>query len=89
MRIRTDGEHSHRKDTIEKATGFYGRNKTESLLRAADDVPELVRAITRALERDDLTHEQRHELAEQLSTRHFDFSFAIEGGEIAVTVEAD
>jgi hypothetical protein len=89
MRIRTDGEHAHRDDTIEKATGFYDRNKTESLLRAADDVPELVRAITRALERDDLTHEQRRELAEQLSTRHFNFDFSIECGDIAVTVEAE
>jgi tRNA-specific 2-thiouridylase len=29
-------------DTIEAAADFYDRNKTESLLRAADDVPQLV-----------------------------------------------
>lgn len=86
MRIRTDGKHAHREDTIESVADFYDRNRTESLLRAADDVPELVRAIRSTLERDDLTHAQRRELADQLSTRHFDFDFAIDDGEIVATV---
>jgi hypothetical protein len=87
MRIRTDGEHAHRMDTIEDAADFYDRNKTESLLRAVDDVPRLVKAIISALERDDLTHAQRRELAEQLSTRHFGFEFAIEDGGVVATVD--
>lgn len=87
MRIRTDGEHAHREDTIEDVAEFYGRNKTESVLRAADDVPRLVEAIRSALERDDLTHAQRRELADALSTRHFAFAFAIEDGGIAASVE--
>ncbi|MHB9286790.1 hypothetical protein ACKVMT_07090 [Halobacteriales archaeon Cl-PHB] len=86
MRIRTDGDYAYREDTIENTTEFYGRNKTESLLRAAEDVPELVEAIRRTLERDDFTHAQRRELANQLSTRHFEFAFSIEDGEIDATV---
>jgi hypothetical protein len=66
---------------------FYDRNKTESLLRAGDDVPQLVKAIISTLERDDLTHAQRGELAEELSTRHFEFEFAIEDGGIVATVD--
>jgi hypothetical protein len=89
MRIRTDDKHAHREDTIDQVADFYERNRTESLLRAADDVPQLVRAIGRALERDDLTHEQRRELAERLSTRHFNFHFEIEGGDIEANVKMD
>ena len=87
MRIRTDGKHAHREDTIESVADFYDRNRTESLLRAADDVPQLVRAIQSTLERDDLTHTQRRELADQLSTHHFDFDFAIDGDDVVATVD--
>lgn len=87
MRIRTDVEHAHREETIENVPHFYDRNKTDSLLRAAEDVPSLVGAIRRAPERDDLTHTQRRELAEQLSTRHYDFDISIDDGEIVATVD--
>ena len=50
---------------------------------------ELIDGVQDILERDDLTHEQRVELAETLSTRHFEFEFDIEGEEIVVTVDAD
>jgi hypothetical protein len=89
MRIRTDGDYEYRQDVIDEATEFYGRNKTESLLRSARDVPKLVEGIQDVLERDDLTHKQRVELAETLSTRHFGFEFNLEGEEIVVTVDAD
>jgi len=89
MRIRTDGDFAHREDTIDRVAEFYDRNKTDSVLRAADDVPSLVRSARRVLERDDLTHEQRRELADQLSTRHFSFEFAIEDGEVVASVVED
>jgi hypothetical protein len=89
MRIRTDDKHAHREDTIDQVAEFYDRNRTESLMRAADDVPDLVRAIRRTLEREDLTHAQRRELAQSLSTRHFDFEFSIDNGEIVATVRTE
>lgn len=89
MRIRTDGKHVHREDTIDEVADFYDRNRTESLMRAADDVPKLIRSIRRVLERDDLSLAQRRELANELSTRHFDFAFTIEGDKIVATVDAD
>lgn len=54
---------------VEEATAFYDRNKTESLLRAADDVPDLVDGITEVLQGHDLSYQQRKEIAETLSTR--------------------
>ena len=89
MRIRTDDDYEYRQDVIAEATEFYGRNKTESLLRSARDVPKLVEGIPDVLEREDLTHEQRVELAETLSTRHFGFEFDLENEEIAVHVNAE
>jgi hypothetical protein len=89
MRIRTGGKHAHREDTINQVANFYERNRTESLMRAADDVPALIRAINQVLERDDLTHTQRRELANELSTRHFDFTIAIDDGEIVATVNKE
>jgi len=87
MRIRTSGEYAYREDVIESVSEFYGRNKTESVLRASDDVPRLVRSAKQVLEREDLTHEQRMELADELSTSHFEFSVSIEDGDIVAIVE--
>ena len=89
MRIRTDGDYEYRQDVIDEATEFYGRNKTESLLRSARDIPKLVEGIQDVLKRDDLTHEQRVDLAETLSTRNFGFKFNLEGEGIVVTVDAN
>ncbi len=69
MRIRTDGDYAHRKDAIERAARFYDCNKTKAVVSACDDVPKLIEAARAVLERDDLTHEQREEIAATLSTR--------------------
>ncbi|AGB16642.1 hypothetical protein Halru_2048 [Halovivax ruber XH-70] len=69
MRIRTDGDYAYRKDVIERAADYYGCNKTKAVTQACEDVPELVAAARQVLERDDLTAEQRQEIAETLSTR--------------------
>ncbi|WP_339102511.1 hypothetical protein [Haloterrigena salinisoli] len=69
MRIRTSEEYAYRNDAIERAADFYGCNKTKAVVSACDDVPKLVAAAWTVLERDDLTHEQRTEIAETLSTR--------------------
>jgi len=86
MRIRTDGDKSFRMDHIENASEFYDMNKTASVVAACDDVSDLAEAIRTVLERDDLTHEQRAEIAATCSTHHieFDWSASSEG----VTAEA-
>ena len=73
MRIRTDGDYSYRKDAIDEAADFYDRNKTDSIVRSCEDIPALVESILEVLEREDLTHKQRKELAETLSTRYIQF----------------
>lgn len=84
MRIRTDGDYAYREDLIEQAAEFYDRNKTASVTRACEDVPSLVDGIVEVLERGDLTHDQRMELAELLSTRYIDYDIRIRDEEIIV-----
>ncbi|MFC4406290.1 DUF7692 domain-containing protein [Haloarchaeobius iranensis] len=74
MRIRTDGDKVYRRDAIEKASRFYDCNKTTAVVSACEDVPQLVRAAEAVLERDDLTMQQKREIAETLSTRAVSFN---------------
>ena len=78
MRIRTDGDYAYRRDAIERAADFYDCNKTKAVVSACDDVPTFVQAARRVLERDDLTLEQRREIAETLSTRAVTFDVETE-----------
>ncbi|MBZ6494244.1 MULTISPECIES: DUF7692 domain-containing protein [Natrinema] len=73
MRIRTDGDYAYRRDAIERAADFYDCNKTKAVVSACDDVPKFVQAARQVLKRDDLTLEQRREIAETLSTRAMSF----------------
>lgn len=84
MRIRTDGDKAYRNDAIERASDFYGCNKTKAVVSACEDVPELVAAARRVIERDDLTSEQREEIAQTLSTRTVTFEI-----ETTVTAQRD
>ena len=75
MRIRTDGEYESRKTEIETAADWWGCNKTAALLRSAETVRFLDEGIQRVLERDDLTTEQKREIAETLSTPSLSYEF--------------
>lgn len=67
MRIRTDGDRSHRKVEIERAAEFWDCNKTTALLKSAEFSRRIGPAIADVLERDDLTLGQKREIAETLS----------------------
>jgi DNA-directed RNA polymerase subunit F len=67
MRIRTDGKHERREETIEAAAEYWDCNKTKALLKSADVVPRLHQRIRSVLEREDLTPEQKREIAETLT----------------------
>ncbi|MBZ6496371.1 DUF7692 domain-containing protein [Natrinema longum] len=82
MRIRTDGDYAYRRDAIERAADCYDCNKTKAVVSACDDVRKFVQAIRQVLERDDLTLEQRREIAETLSTRAVTFEVETEIGVI-------
>lgn len=64
MRIRTDGDRSHREETIEQAAEFWDCNKTRALLLSADFTPRIVPRIEQVLARKDLTIQQKQEIAE-------------------------
>lgn len=67
MRIRTDGDYGHREDFIDSASEYYGCNKTQAVLNACDDVTSIVAATARVLSRDDLTQQQREEMAAEFN----------------------
>lgn len=73
VRIRTDDGNEWRYDAIEQAAAFYDCNRSDAIAFACDSVPELVDAIQDVLEREDLTHRQRREIADALSTRAVTF----------------
>jgi len=69
MRIRTDGDKSHRQDTIEAAANRLDCNKTRAVLISCDVVGRLLDNVEDALEHKDLPPRVRDELAETISTR--------------------
>jgi len=73
VRIRTDDGNEWRYDSIERASDFYGVNRSDSVAYACEDVVQLVDGIEAVLERGDLTLEQRREIAETLSSRGVSF----------------
>ncbi|TYL35854.1 hypothetical protein CV102_25545 [Natronococcus pandeyae] len=73
VRIHTGDGNEWRYDVIKKAAKFYGCNRSDAVAFACEDIDTLVRAACRVLERDDLTLEQRQEIAETLSTRAVTF----------------
>jgi len=73
VRVRTDDGNEWRYDAIEKAADFYDCNRSNAIAFACNDVDAIVSAAQRVLERDDLTREQRREIAETLSTRAVTF----------------
>jgi hypothetical protein len=66
MRIRADGKHAHRTDTIEQAAEFWSCNKTTALMRSAEFSWRIDKRIREVLDRDDLTVQQKQEIAEML-----------------------
>lgn len=67
MRIRTDGKHARREDTIEQAADFWDCNKTTALMQSAEFAWRINQGIRRVLAREDLTLRQKREIAEDLS----------------------
>ena len=76
MRIRTDGEYSHRKDTIEAAAERFDCNKTKAVLIACEVSGDVLDGVEEALEHPDLPPSVRDELAETISTRRVDVDVA-------------
>ncbi|WP_254861729.1 DUF7692 domain-containing protein [Halovivax gelatinilyticus] len=78
VRIRTDDGNEWRFRSIEKAAEFYDCNRSDAVAYACEDLTQQVAAARRVLARDDLTAEQREEIAETLSTRAVSFDVETE-----------
>ncbi|WP_121822826.1 DUF7692 domain-containing protein [Halostella salina] len=80
MRIRTDGDYSHRKLTIEDAADIWDCNKTEAVMRSCEFSEAMIRNLQAALQHEDMTDE----LAEVLSTPHVELT-----REVKTSVDVD
>ncbi|WP_436927108.1 DUF7692 domain-containing protein [Halosimplex amylolyticum] len=67
MRIREDGKHAHRTNTIEQAAEFWDCNKTTALMKSADFSVRMDERIQDILTRDYLNERQRRDIANTLS----------------------
>lgn len=67
MRIREDGKHAHRTETIEQAAEFWDCNKTTALMKSADFACRMDERVRNVLYRDDLTVSQKQDIAETLT----------------------
>lgn len=75
MRLRTDGEYAHRKDTIETAADVLDENtNTQTVLHACEYVRRMQYNLERAVAHDDMTEE----LAELLSTKEIPVEYRVE-----------
>jgi len=84
MRIRFDNA-PYREDVIERAADYYDCNRTDAVIKACDDVHRLTEVVEWILQRDDLTTDQKQEVAERAS-RCRGVSFEVDE-EIMVTRE--
>lgn len=76
MRIRTDGEYAHRKETIEAAAERFDCNKTKAVLIACKVSGDVLDGVEEALEHPDLPPSLRDELAEIISTRRINIEIS-------------
>ena len=77
VRIRTGDGNEHRYDAIERAADYYDTNRSDAVAKACNDVPRVMRALQSVLQRDDLTLQQRREIANE-------FDREMRGAEISV-----
>lgn len=77
VQIRIEG-HEWRYHGIGRAQNLYDCNRSDAIANACADVARLVEGIEDVLNRDDLTRQQRREIAETLSTSALEFSIRFE-----------
>lgn len=67
IRIRTDGKHEHRAETIDRAADFWDCNKTAALMKSVEFTRRMDANIQEILDRENLTLEQKRDFAETLT----------------------
>lgn len=77
VQIRIDGN-EWRYHGIERAQNLYNCNRSDAIAYACEDISQLASNIEEVLNRDDLTRQQRRELADTLSTSSLSFEINME-----------
>lgn len=86
VRVRTDDGNEWRYDAIQQAAALYECNRSDAVAYACEDVAQLVDALADILSREDLTLQQRRDIARVLDDTTSDLSIAVNS---TVTVEID
>nr|WP_276220771.1 hypothetical protein [Halomicroarcula sp. DFY41] len=73
IRIRTGDGNEYRYHAVEGASEFYGCNRSDAVAYACDNVPAPVEAIEDVLSREDMTLEQKREIAETCAVHWLEF----------------
>jgi hypothetical protein len=77
VQIRIDG-HEWRYHGIDRAQSLYKCNRSDAIAYACEDIAQLASSIEEVLDREDLTHQQRREIANTLSTSSLTFKIDVE-----------
>ncbi|WP_232687948.1 DUF7692 domain-containing protein [Halobacterium zhouii] len=84
MRIRTDGDYEHRKDTIEAAANRLDCNKTKAVLVSCDVVGSLLDNLEDALEHEEISPRVKREIAAEISTRKIEIDLSNVEASVAI-----
>jgi hypothetical protein len=87
VRVRTGGDNRWRYWSIEEAAEWYGCNRSDAIAYACDDVVGIAAALEEVLDRDDLTREQRREIAKTFDEGTRGLSVDVEPAEVSIDVE--
>ena len=69
VRVRTDDGNEWRYDAIQAAANYYDSNRSDAVAYACEDVTGAVEFLQAVLEREDLTIQQRRDLADLASRK--------------------
>ncbi|WP_340097660.1 DUF7692 domain-containing protein [Salinibaculum salinum] len=87
VRVRTDDGNEWRYRAIERAARLYDCNRSDAIAYACEDVGQLADGIEEILQRDDLTVQQRREIASILDDTASVLSISCEAS-VSVEVES-
>ena len=87
VRVRTDDGNEWRFRAIERAARLYDCNRSDAVAYACEDVGQLADGIERILQREDLTLQQRQEIASVLDETSSVLSISFDS-EVSVEIDA-
>lgn len=81
LRIQLDGDHTYRKDIINRARNrWQTRNKSKAVMRSAETFVDVVDELEALLADPDVSDDVKRELADRFDVRYLDLRYRVEAG---------